>query len=181
MIFSPTPLSGCYEVIITPTIDDRGWFGRYFCVEEFKQIGHTDNWLQINHSFSSKLGTIRGMHFQVPPFQEVKLVRCISGIIFDVVIDLRANSETFLHWYGTHLSSDNKKMMYIPKGFAHGFQTLIQNSELLYHHTALYNPGSEGGIRFDDPMVNIKWPLKVENISSKDMGYSFLDENFKGF
>lgn len=181
MIFSPTPLQGCFEINLTLFTDNRGWFGRYFCTEEFKKIGHNKEWLQMNHSFTEKVASIRGMHFQKPPFQEIKLVRCIKGAIFDVVIDLRLDSPTFLNHYEIELSGENKKMVYIPEGFAHGFQTLTENCELLYHHSALYHSDSESGIRYDDPMVGISWPLPAKVISKRDLGYEFLDKNFKGF
>lgn len=180
MIFTPTNLQGCFVVTISPISDNRGWFGRYFCSDEFANIGHTKEWLQLNHSFTEKKGTIRGMHFQKPPHQEVKLVRCIHGIIFDVVIDLRKESSTFLHWFSIELSAENRKMIYIPEGFAHGFQTLSDKCELLYHHSAQYQPGSEGGIKYDDPLVNIKWPMPLSNISDRDISYELLDNSFKG-
>ena len=109
MIFSPTPLPGCFEIILEPRGDSRGWFARVYCKEEFGSIGHTKEWVQLNHSFTAKKATVRGMHFQHPPFSEIKLVRCIAGSVFDVIIDLRKGSETFLRWYGTELSAENKK------------------------------------------------------------------------
>ncbi len=181
MKFYPTSLQGCYEIELSPLSDNRGWFVRYYCKENFTSIGHTKEWLQMNHSYTEKMATIRGMHFQKSPHQEIKLVRCIQGRIFDVVIDIRKDSSTFLYWYGTELSAENKKMIYIPEGFAHGFQTLTDYCELLYHHSALYDPASEGGIRHDDPLVNIKWPLPPSVISARDKGYGFLDNSFKGF
>ncbi len=118
MIFKPTPLEGSYEVQLTPFKDERGWFVRTYCKNEFAQIGHTKEWLQMNHSFTLEKGTVRGMHYQVPPFEEIKLVRCIRGTVFDVIIDIRAESPTFLKWYGLELSAENMNMIYIPAGFA---------------------------------------------------------------
>ncbi|HUS02618.1 MAG TPA: dTDP-4-dehydrorhamnose 3,5-epimerase [Chitinophagaceae bacterium] len=180
MKFEKTKLDGSYIVDIVAAIDERGWFARTFDKNEFIQIGFTGEWVQQNHSLTNKKGTIRGMHYQLPPFAEIKLVRCIAGAVFDVIIDLRKNSDTFLHWFGTKLSAENKKMLYIPEGFAHGFQTLTDNSELIYHHSQFYKPGFEAGIKYNDPMVNIEWPGEVTNISGRDEGHAVLGKNFKG-
>ena len=143
-------------------------------------IGHTKEWLQLNHSFTNSRGTIRGMHYQLPPHREIKMVRCIAGAVLDVAIDLREGSETFLHWTSVELTADNQQMIYIPEGFAHGFQALTDNCELLYHHSAFYTPGSEGGIRYDDPVINIQWPLPVTDISDRDSSHPLLNDSFKG-
>lgn len=180
MIFAPTPLVGSYEISLEPRADNRGWFARYFCKEEFSQIGHIKEWVQMNHSFTTKKGTVRGMHFQHAPFAEIKLVRCISGSVFDVIIDLRKDSQTFLQWYGTELSAGNKRMLYIPAGFAHGFQTLENDSELLYHHSEYYMPAGEAGIRYNDHRINVQWPLTISEISERDGGHALLSEQFKG-
>lgn len=180
MVFNETPLSGCYTIDLEPSVDERGWFARTFCREEFHKIGHKKEWLQLNHSFTTQEGTIRGMHFQLPPFSEIKMVRCIAGAVFDVVVDLRKNSPGFLQCFGVELSAENKKMIYIPGGFAHGFQTLANDTELIYHHTSMYNPIAEGGIKYNDPLINIKWPLPASNISVRDNSFSLLDKNFKG-
>ena len=134
----------------------------------------------MNHSVSYKKGTLRGMHFQVQPFSEIKMVRCIAGIVFDVIVDLRKGSSTFLQWFGAELSAENKTMIYIPEGFAHGFQCLSENCELLYHHTAIYNLEAEAGIKYNDPKINIEWPLPVTVISDRDNSHPFLNEDFKG-
>jgi dTDP-4-dehydrorhamnose 3,5-epimerase len=134
----------------------------------------------LNDSFTYKKATVRGMHFQHAPFREIKLVRCIAGTVYDVIIDLRKDSPTFLRWFAIELSSENKRMVYIPEGFAHGFQCLTDNCELIYHHTEFYNPAAEAGIRYDDPMIKIKWPMVAINLSSRDAGHPYLDENFKG-
>jgi len=180
MTFIETPLKGSYIIDPEPFSDERGWFGRVFCKNEFQQIGHTGEWVQINHSFTKKKGSIRGMHFQYPPHSEIKMVRCIAGSIYDCIIDLRENSATFLNWFGIELSADNKSMLYIPAGFAHGFQTLRDDCELIYHHTAFYARGHEGGIRYDDPRTGIKWPLQATDISGKDKQHPYLDDAFKG-
>src|SRR3569833_1753664 len=135
MNFSQVELAGAYEVELTPFTDNRGWFARTYCKTEFAEIGHTAEWVQLNHSFTTHEGTIRGMHYQLPPFREIKLERCVAGAVFDVIVDKRENSKTFLQWYGTELSAKNMKMLYIPEGFAHGFQTLQNDCELIYHHS----------------------------------------------
>ena len=179
MKFLPTILNGSFTIQLDPINDERGWFARYFCKKEFSTIGHEKEWVQMNHSFSLKKGTLRGMHFQKPPHSEVKLVRCIQGSVFDVIIDLRKDSPTFLKWFGTELSAENKLMMYIPEGFAHGFQTLEDNSGLLYMHTAYYSPEAEDGLRYNDPQVNISWPLEISEISMRDNSHDLL-EKFNG-
>lgn len=180
MKFTPTPLQGSY--VIEPAVvgDSRGWFARTFCKREFEEIGHTKEWVQLNHSFTGLKGTIRGMHFQLQPAAEIKLVRCIAGSVYDVAIDLRKDSRTFLKWFGAILSRENKSMLYIPEGFAHGFQALSDDCELIYHHSFYYTPGAEGGIRYDDPLVGIDWPLPVTEVSQRDAQHHLLDETFKG-
>ena len=180
MIFTETPLKGSYVIDLEPIGDDRGWFSRTFCEKEFNKIGHNVYWVQLNHSFTKEKGTIRGMHFQTPPYGEIKLVRCISGAVFDVIIDLRKDSPTFLNYFGTELSSINKKMIYIPKGFAHGFQTLTDDCELIYHHSEFYTPNSEGGIKYNDPTIAIKWPIPMQSISERDNLHPLINQNFKG-
>ena len=180
MTFNETLLKGSYVIELNAFTDDRGWFARTYCKNEFAAIGHTAEWVQMNHSFTKDKGAIRGMHYQLPPFSEIKMVRCIAGAVNDVIIDLRKNSPTFLQWFGVELSAQNKKMLYIPEGFAHGFQTLQNDCELIYHHSQFYTPGAEGGIQFDDPKLNISWPLPVTNISERDNRHPLLDENFKG-
>ena len=179
MKFIPTILNGSFTIQLDPINDERGWFARYFCKKEFSTIGHNKEWVQMNHSFSLKKGTLRGMHFQKPPYSEIKLVRCIQGSVFDVIIDLRKDSPTFLKWFGAELSAENKLMMYIPEGFAHGFQTLEDNSGLLYMHTAYYSPEAEDGLRYNDPQVNISWPLEISEISMRDNSHDLL-EKFNG-
>jgi dTDP-4-dehydrorhamnose 3,5-epimerase len=180
MKFSPAPLNGSYVIQPERFRDERGWFARTFCANEFAEIGHDKPWVQMNHSYTAKKGSIRGMHFQYPPHKEIKLVRCIRGKVFDVIVDVRNNSETFLKWFGTELTEENMCMLYIPAGFAHGFQTLTGDCELIYHHSEFYTPGSEGGIRYNDPAVNIAWPLEAVNVSERDRNHPLLTENFKG-
>ena len=180
MIFNETSLKGSYIIDLEPFADDRGWFARTFSKDEFGNIGHYKEWVQLNHSYTKQKGTIRGMHFQIPPFSEIKLVRCISGAVYDVIIDLREKSSTFLNYLGVDLSSVNKKMIYIPEGFAHGFQALTDDCELIYHHSQMYMPGVEAGIKYDEPLVNIHWPLPVSKISKKDNTHPRLPVNFKG-
>lgn len=180
MIFTETALKGSYVIDLDLYIDERGWFARTYCKNEFAKIGHTKEWVQSNHSFTIQSGTIRGMHYQLPPFSEIKQVRCIAGAVYDVIVDIRKGSETFLQWVGIELSAANNKMIYIPEGFAHGFQALSDNCELIYNHSQFYEPGVEGGIKYNDTIINITWPLPVTNISARDNGHPVLDANFKG-
>lgn len=180
MKFFPTPLAGAYIVEPEPFKDDRGFFARVFCKNDFKQIGHNSEFVQINHSMNKASGTLRGMHYQLPPHAEIKLVRCISGKVYDVIVDLREGSQTFLKSYGVELSDENMKMIYIPAGFAHGFQTLTDNTQLIYHHTAFYTPGFEGALNFQDPGLKINWPLPPVNLSERDKNHKFLTNDFKG-
>ena len=180
MKFIPTSLEGSYIIEVEPFNDERGWFTRFYCKKEFSQIGYNGEWKQSNHSTTYKKGTVRGMHFQKKPFQEIKLVKCISGLVYDVIIDLRKESSSFLQWTGIELSEKNKRMIFIPQGFAHGFQCMEDNCELIYQHSEFYTPEFEQGIRFNDPMIDIHWPLPAIYISSKDSSYPLLDKNFKG-
>ena len=180
MLFTETKLKGSFIIDLEPFSDERGWFARSFCKKEFERIGHSAEWVQLNHSVTNDKGTIRGMHFQYPPHSEIKLVRCIAGAVYDVIIDLRTDSPTFLQWIGEELSYDNKKMIYIPAGFAHGFQTLADNSQLIYHHTSYYTPGAEDGIRYDDKKININWQLSVTGISDRDKNHPHINESFTG-
>jgi dTDP-4-dehydrorhamnose 3,5-epimerase len=180
MIFEPTPLQGSYLITLQPIQDERGFFVRTFCKKEFEEVGHEKEFVQMNQSFNKQKGTLRGMHYQLPPHQEIKLVRCITGSVYDVIIDLRKDSPTYLQHFGAELSAENLCMLYVPEGFAHGFQTLADHSSLVYQHTAFYSPGSEGGLRFDDQRIGIDWPLLPACISEKDQGYPYLKENFIG-
>jgi len=161
-------------------IDERGMFARTFCKNEFKQIGFDKEFVQFNHSFNKQKGTVRGMHFQNAPYCETKLIRCIQGAVYDVAVDLRKGSPTFLQYLGIELNAENMVSILIPEGFAHGFQTLEENSALIYHHTQYYTPNADAGIRFDDPALDIYWKLPVTSISEKDKSYKLIDNNFKG-
>lgn len=180
MTFTETILKGSYVIEPIPWGDNRGWFTRTYCKREFAQIGHNSEWVQMNHSFSSKQGTIRGMHYQKHPHSEIKMVRCIAGAVIDVIVDLRNDSETFLMNFSVELSAENKKMIYIPAGFAHGFQTLTNNAELIYHHAAYYTPEAEAGLWYDDKVLNIHWPLPLTEISERDTSHPLIDQTFKG-
>ena len=180
MIFHQTKLQGAYIIDLEPFRDERGLFARSFCQKEFSQIGHHKAFVQYNHSKNTQRGTLRGLHYQTPPYTEIKLVRCIKGRIFDVLVDLRKNSVTYLQHIAVHLSEENMRMIYIPEGFAHGFQTLEDNTELLYHHSAFYHPEAERGLRYDDPVLRIEWPLHPSVLSEKDQNHSFLDTSFSG-
>ena len=176
MKINDTPFQDAFIIEPEPFKDDRGLFARIFCQQELQHILHNKNIVQINHSLTKQKGAIRGMHFQCPPMAEIKMVKCLRGSVFDVIIDLRKLSSTFGKWHGEILSSDNMKMMYIPEGFAHGFQTLEQNSELLYLHTEYYSPEYEGGVRFDDPDLAIDWPLPPAVISERDRSLPLLSQ-----
>lgn len=180
MTFEETILKGSFVIDLNTVQDDRGWFMRTYSKDQFeKNIGFEKEWVQMNQSFTVKKGSIRGMHFQLKPFSEIKLVRCIAGEVFDVIIDLRKNSSTFLKWFGINLSSQNKKMIYIPEGFAHGFQTLSENAELVYQHSEYYEPEAEAGIKYNDQAVNIHWPLEITAISERDKNHLLIDSTFK--
>ena len=180
MIFRETKLPGAYIIEPEPSRDERGFFARTFCRREFEKIGHHRDFVQFNHSHTSRKGTIRGLHYQRPPHAEIKLIRCIRGGVFDVIVDIRQGSRTFLDHISVELTEQNLKMIYVPEGFAHGFQTLDAHTELLYHHTAYYAPEAEGGVRYDDPLLGIEWPLSVGELSDKDQGYHHLEPHFTG-
>jgi dTDP-4-dehydrorhamnose 3,5-epimerase len=172
MKFLETDLKGAYLIETEPIFDDRGFFARSWCQREFLEQGLNPNLVQCNISFNAKKGTLRGMHYQSKPHEEVKLVRCTKGSIYDVIVDIRPNSPTFKSWYGIDLNSINRKMLYIPEGFAHGFQTLEDNTEVFYQMSNFYHGESARGLRWDDPDVGIDWIL-TENliISEKDQNY----------
>ncbi|MCB0550047.1 MAG: dTDP-4-dehydrorhamnose 3,5-epimerase [Phaeodactylibacter sp.] len=180
MIFRETRLAGAYIIEPEPFSDQRGLFARTFCRREFEEIGHHKEFVQFNHSLTRQKGTLRGLHYQRPPHAEIKLIRCIRGAAYDVIVDIRRGSRTFLGHISVQLTEQNMKMIYVPEGFAHGFQALESGTELIYHHTAYYAPDSEGGIRYDDPLLGIEWPLPVQEISLKDQGYPYLESHFSG-
>ena len=171
MIFTETFIAGGFLFTPAPRGDHRGWFMRTFDRAAFLERGLCANWVQMNHSMTGTTGSIRGMHYQHAPAVEVKLVRCVAGRVFDVLVDLRPNSPTRWRWFGAELSAQNQQMLYIPEGCAHGFQTLEPNCELVYCHSAAYAPEYEDGVRYDDPIVNINWPLPVADLSARDQGF----------
>ncbi len=169
MIFTETKLQGAFIIEPKRLEDERGFFARTFCQKEFAAHGLNGNWVQCNISYNEKTGTLRGMHYQVPPYEEAKLVRCTRGSIYDALVDLRPNSPTFKQWVAVELTAENRKMLYIPEGFAHGFQTLLDNTEVFYQMSEFYHPESARGLRWDNPEINIEWPMQTNIIiSSKD-------------
>jgi len=174
MIFTETPLKGAYIIEPEKKGDNRGFFARTFCQKEFEAYGLNPCIAQCNISLNIKKGTIRGMHYQMPPYEEEKVVWCARGAIYDVIVDLRPTSHTYKKWFGIEVSEDNYKMLYIAKGFAHGFQTLKDNSLIYYQMSEFYNPDYASGIRWDDPEIGIEWPLSEIIISEKDKGYEYI-------
>lgn len=175
MHFSKTPLAGAYLIDLDKKGDDRGFFARFYCTNEFKNIGLDNNFVQVNNSLSAYKGTLRGMHYQLPPKAESKLVRCIKGSLYDVILDLRQDSPTFGHSYGCELTAENRRMMYVPKGFGHGFITLADDTEALYLVSEFYAPELERGIRWNDPHFNIQWPIAPAIVSEKDEQHPFFN------
>ena len=172
MIFQETKLKGSFIIEPEKQVDDRGFFSRSFCRREFEGEGLNPDFVQCNISFNRKKGTLRGMHYQASPYEEAKLVRCTRGAIYDVVVDLRKNSPTFKQWTAVEMNLDNLKMLYIPVGFAHGFQTLDENTEVFYQMSECFSPDHIRGVRWDDPAFGIEWPeTDVRIISEKDRKY----------
>jgi dTDP-4-dehydrorhamnose 3,5-epimerase len=174
MRFTPAPLAGAFVVDVERHEDVRGFFARTFCEQEFAAHGIHQRPVQSNVSFNAIRGTLRGMHFQRAPHAEAKLVRCTAGNIFDVIVDVREDSPTRYKWFGVELDSESRRALYIPEGFAHGFQTLADTTEVFYEMFNLYQPGCADGLRWDDPALSIAWPLAVESISDKDLSYPLL-------
>jgi dTDP-4-dehydrorhamnose 3,5-epimerase len=171
MIFRETKLQDAFIIEMEPIRDDRGFFARAWCQKEFEAHSLISNFVQANVTFSPKRGTLRGLHYQIAPHEEVKLVRCTRGAIYDVIIDLRPESPTCKQWLGTELTADNRKMIYIPGGFAHGYQILMDDTEVFYQVGQSYAPEYERGIRWDDPAFGIEWPIDVQVISDKDQSW----------
>ena len=180
MKFLKTNIEGCF--VIEPNLmeDNRGGFFRSFCKEEFHEHVGAVDFAQMNHSINLKKGTFRGLHYQQPPYAEEKLIRCVKGKLIDFFLDIREGSPTFLKYGKIELSTANRKMIYICKGIAHGFITLENNTELLYHHTEKYNKEADRGIRYNDPKVMLKLPIEISVVSDKDLNYPLLTEEFKG-
>lgn len=168
MIFEQTPLEGAYVIRLKRIEDERGFFARSYCQKEFKDHGLTAGIVQANVSYNKQSGTLRGIHYQISPHEETKLVRCTFGAIYDVIIDLRRNSPTYKQWFGIELNAENHAMLFVPESFGHGYQTLADHSEVTYMVSQFYAPGSEKGIRWNDPAFGIEWPSRVKVISSKD-------------
>jgi dTDP-4-dehydrorhamnose 3,5-epimerase len=169
--FLPTALAGACIIDIETVQDERGFFARSWCREEFARHGLNPDLAQCSISFNKKRGTLRGMHYQAAPHEETKVVRCTRGAIYDVIVDLRPESPTFRKWIAVELSADNRRMLYVPLGFAHGFQSLVDDTEVFYQISTFYHPGSARGVRWDDPAFGIEWPVTERVISDKDRQY----------
>ena len=171
MIFTETKLKGAFVIELEPIQDERGFFARTWCRKEFETHGLNPNLVQCNTSFNKKKGTLRGMHYQTAPHEEAKLIRCTMGAVYDVIIDLRIKSATFKEWFSLELTSTNRKSLYFPEGVAHGFLTLVDNSEVFYQMSVCYNPECASGIRWNDPAFAITWPDKASIISEQDKDF----------
>lgn len=168
MLFTETGLENACIVELEKKEDHRGFFARSWDKNEFAKHNLNSNLVQCNISFSKKRGTLRGMHYQAKPFEESKLIRCTKGKIFDVIIDLRPTSKTFTKWFGIELTEENHKMLFVPEGFAHGYQSLVDNTEIVYQVSEFYTPSSELGVHWNDPVFNIKWPVNEKIVTEKD-------------
>lgn len=180
MKIKDTNIAGIHVIEVEPFIDERGRFERLFCSNELNGLLNNKKIVQINHSVTRKTGVIRGLHYQKSPYAEIKIIKCLKGRVFDVGIDIREGSPTFLQWFAIELTSDNNKMIFLPEGIAHGFQTLEDNTELIYMHTTFYKPEAEGGVNVFDKRINITWPMEVAEISDRDKHFRFIDNQFKG-
>jgi len=180
LIYVAASIEGVNRIEREVVNDNRGHFTRIYCDEELKKIGLKKPICQINYSDTKLKGTVRGMHFQFKPCKEVKIITCLSGSVFDVVVDLRHDSPTFLKWHAEILSEKNKNSLVVPEGCAHGFQTLTDDCKLIYLHTQMYNPSFEGAINPEDPLIGIKWPIPISKMSDKDSGHPLIDETYLG-
>ena len=180
MKFKRTTVAGVFLIDLEPRGDARGFFARLFCEEEFAAQGLETRYIQVNNSSTAKRGTLRGMHYQLPPAAEVKVVRCVNGALFDVVLDLRPDSPTFGKSFGAELSASNRTMMYVPKGCAHGFLSTVDDTEAVYFVSAAYQPDAERGIRYDDKAFNIDWPFVPTEVSEKDRNWRDYDAAYHG-
>lgn len=178
--FYPTPLEGLWVVQRESIEDQRGSFCRFFCTEEFQTAGLKKPIIQINHTHTVKEGAVRGLHFQYPPYTESKIVSCLRGEVYDVAVDIRNGSPTFLCWHGEILSAENQKSLLIPEGFAHGFQTLTENCELFYLHSEAFFPQAEGALSAEDPRIGIVWPIAIAELSERDRSHPFINFDFEG-
>ncbi len=175
------PLPGLKLVARQSVGDHRGFLSRLFCAEELAVAGWHKPVAQINHAATGRRGTVRGLHYQLPPHAEIKFVSCLRGSVWDVAVDLRKGSDTFLYWHAEELSAENRRALLIPEGFAHGFQTLNDDVELLYCHSAAYNAEAEGGLNPRDSKLAIEWPIEITELSNRDADHPMIDENFVGF
>ncbi len=176
MRFVPSPLPGVYVIEPERHADERGYFARTWCAEELAAQGLESGLAQSSVSFNQRKGTLRGLHYQAPPFAEVKLVRCVRGALFDVAVDLRPDSPSFRKWFGIELTAENGRGLYVPRGFGHGFLTLADETEVSYQISARFSPPSARGVRYDDPFLGIRWPAKVEVIAARDRDYPDVTE-----
>jgi dTDP-4-dehydrorhamnose 3,5-epimerase len=172
VIFSRTSLQGAFVIEIEPREDERGFFARAWCLREFAENGLNTELVQASIAWSRRKGTLRGLHFQRPPHAETKVIRCTRGAVYDVIVDLRPSSPTHKQWLGVELTADNRRMVYVPEGFAHGYQTLADDTEIFYQVSAFYTPEAEGGVRWDDPAFGIEWPdSESPLLSDKDRAW----------
>lgn len=171
MKFQPTRIEGLFLIDIEPVADERGFFARTYCEDEFRKHGLDPRIAQSSISFNPRRGTLRGMHYQREPHSETKLIRCTRGSVFDAVVDLRGDSPTFLQWFGVELTAANRRMLYIPRGLAHGYLSLEDDSEISYQMSAPYHPESASGVRWNDPAFGIAWPIAVEVVADRDRAY----------
>ena len=178
--FISTPLKDLYKIERKLIKDQRGFLSRLFCTDHFKEIGFNKPIVQMNHTLTYKKGVIRGMHYQNQPYTEAKIITCIQGEIFDVVVDLRKDSPTFLEWHSEILSANNQTSLFIPEGFAHGFQTLSDECNLIYMHSSIFSSDSEGAFNALDPKLAITWPIEITEISERDSKHPMINDRFKG-
>jgi dTDP-4-dehydrorhamnose 3,5-epimerase len=178
--FHECPMKGLVEMERVASGDERGWFERMFCQDELKEVFGDRKIVQVNRTMTAEVGVVRGMHSQSAPHAELKMVSCLRGEVFDVAVDLRRGSPTFLHWHGVNLSADNRRSLLIPEGFAHGFQTLTTDCEMLYFHTAMFEEGAEFRVHPNEPRVGVEWPEEISLMSERDTKCPFLDELFEG-
>lgn len=172
MKFTETFLQGAFLIELEPHRDERGFFARTFCRDEFRKRGLNSSFAQCSTSFNARRGTLRGMHYQMKPHEEAKLVRCTRGSIYDLIVDIRPESPTFKKWFAVELTAINLLMLYVPEGFAHGFQTLEDESEVFYQISEVYHPEYSGGIRWDDPVFEFRWPVEERIMSERDCGFA---------
>lgn len=175
MIFTETKLKGAYLVEIDKLKDDRGFYARSWCKKEMSEYGLNTDVVQINTSVSIQKGTLRGLHFQKKPYGETKMIRCVRGAVYDVIVDLRPESPTFKQWHGIELSQDNYKLLYVPENFAHGILSLTNDVEVIYWVTQFYTPAAEAGFIYNDPVIGIEWPIEIQVISEKDKKQPYFD------